>query len=464
MPRPTRPIAAIAVLAAALYCATVATAATTQAADTAAINTSALASVEADSAPLLPRRAVVLHGDIRRADNQVVQIYFSREGLSFNEAEAPRFLLLDRKGRIAFGIGGTLYATASTDFSGAIDSRDFATADIAVPNTDALARRFGADVSNSSLYVRLVGRSPRLGLYTVYIRSNFTGGGDGGYGFRLKQAYIRLKGFTIGLDNSTFVDAGTQAPTIDPQGPSGQVGAKNVLFRYTTPAYRGFRAALSIEVPRTSYSTGTYASSATTRVPDIPLYIQYGGQGGWRVRLGAIYRDLAYRDLAAQANRRHAGWGVHLGATAPLGIFKPFGHIAYGHGIASYINDLDGRGLDLVPDADTPGRLKAPETCAWAIGTYIYFSPRTYMTATYSRAQVGSDAATAITAAGTGTSTVTAAYRYGQYICANAYYEVDDNFRLGIEYIHGTRANFATPGAAHTGHANRLGALLRYSF
>lgn len=419
-----------------------------------------MTSIKADSASLLPRRAVVLYGDIRSADNQVVQIYFSREGLSFNEAEAPRFLLLDRKGRIAFGIGGTLYATASTDFSGAIDSRNFTSANIAVPNTDAAARRFGADISNSSLYVRLVGRSARLGLYTVYFRSNFTGGGEDGYGFRLKQAYIRLKGFTTGLDNSTFVDAGTQAPTIDPQGPAGQVCAKNVLFRYTTPVYRGLRAALSIEVPRTSYSTGTHASSATTRIPDIPFYVQYSGRSGWRIRLSAIYRDLAYRDLVAQANRRHAGWGVHLGTVVPLGIFKPFGHIAYGHGISSYINDLDGRNLDLVPDADNPGRLKAPEVYAWTIGTYFYFSPQAYITTGYSRAQVNHTAATA----DTGTAFAPAAYRYGRYIYANAYYEVDDNFRLGIEYIHGTRANFATDDGIHTGHANRLSAMLRYSF
>ena len=294
----------------------------------------------------------------------------------------------------------------------------------------------------------------------MYFRSNFTGGGEDGYGFRLKQAYIRLKGFTIGLDNSTFVDAGTQAPTIDPQGPAGQVCAKNVLFRYTTPVYRGLRAALSIEVPRTSYSTGTHASSATTRIPDIPFYVQYSGRSGWRIRLSAIYRDLAYRDLVAQANRRHAGWGVHLGTVVPLGIFKPFGHIAYGHGISSYINDLDGRNLDLVPDADNPGRLKAPEVYAWTIGTYFYFSPQAYITAGYSRAQVNHTAATA----DTGTASAPAAYRYGRYIYANAYYEVDDNFRLGIEYIHGTRANFATDDGIHTGHANRLSAMLRYSF
>ena len=236
--------------------------------------------------------------------------------------------------------------------------------------------------------------------------------------------------------------------------------AKNVLFRYTTPVYRGLRAALSIEVPRTSYSTGTHASSATTRIPDIPFYVQYSGRSGWRIRLSAIYRDLAYRDLVAQVNRRHAGWGVHLGTVIPLGIFKPFGHIAYGHGISSYINDLDGRNLDLVPDADNPGRLKAPEAYAWTIGTYFYFSPQAYITAGYSRAQVNHTAATA----DTGTASAPAAYRYGRYIYANAYYEVDDNFRLGIEYIHGTRANFATDDGIHTGHANRLSAMLRYSF
>ena len=82
------------------------------------------------------------------------------------------------------------------------------------------------------------------------------------------------------------------------------------------------------------------------------------------------------------------------------------------------------------------------------------------MTAGYSRAQVSHTAATA----DSGTPSAAAAYRNGQYIYANAYYEVDDNFRLGIEYIHGSRANFATADGTHTGHANRLSALLRYSF
>lgn len=403
-----------------------------------------------DSGTTLPDNAIVLHGDIQNADNQVLSIYYSREGLTFNEAEAPRFILLDRKGKIAFGIGGTIYATASTDFNGAIDSRDFVTADIAVPNTSTLRRRFGADVSNSGLYIRMAGRSPRFGLYTIYIRTNFTGNGESGYGFRLKQAYIRLRGFTVGLDNSTFIDAASMAPVIDPQGPSGEVCAKNVLFRYTTPVHHGFRAAISIEVPRISITEDDHAVQATTRVPDIPLYIQYADPSGNRLRLSAIYRNLSYRDLVAQTNRRHSAWGVHLSGEASLGIFKPFGHIIYGQGIASYINDFSGNGLDLAPKAGEPGRLTTPDVYAFTIGSYIYFTKQIYMSAGYSRAQIMRN----------DTALPQEHYRYGQYAYGNFYYDLDDNFRIGAEYIHGTSTRFG----GDTGTANRLSALLRYAF
>lgn len=76
MPRPLR-LAVIASLAATLYCAAATQTAAAQTAaaqdadtDTAVINTSAMTAIKADSASLLPRRAVVLYGDIHSADNK----------------------------------------------------------------------------------------------------------------------------------------------------------------------------------------------------------------------------------------------------------------------------------------------------------------------------------------------------------------------------------------------------------
>ena len=42
-----------------------------------------------------------------------------------HEPQAPRFLLTDRKGKFALGIGGYVRATAEYDFGGIVDNIDF---------------------------------------------------------------------------------------------------------------------------------------------------------------------------------------------------------------------------------------------------------------------------------------------------------------------------------------------------
>lgn len=410
----------------------------------------------------IPQRAVVIHGDANKADSTVLAIFYSREDLDFNDPDAPRFLLLDREGKVAFGIGGSLYAVGSYDFMGAIDSYKFTTYDIAVPNSPDLRQRFGADARYSSLTAKLVGKAGKLGNFSVYFQAKFQGD-DGAYGFKLKQAYATLGHVTAGLANSTFVDGSVQAPTIDPQGASGQVTEKNMLFRYTTSSYRGLKGAISIEVPSVSITAGKMmrpgetdpqaaAKKIAQRVPDIPAYVQYGWSGG-HVRATAMLRNLVYRDLAVDnwqgANKFVTGWGVKLSAIGQCGSYlKPFGHISYGKGISSYVNDLSGNGYDLVPDGDT-GRLKAAESMTWTFGTYVYITPKLFLTGSFSRAQVfgcrdmGGDS-----------------FRYATYGCANAFYNVDDNLRFGAEYLHGMRKNYD----GQTGTANRINVLLQYSF
>ena len=420
--------------------------------------TPALAQEASPRPSYIPQRAIVLHGDVNKADSAILAIFYSRENLDFNDPDAPRFLLLDRQGKVAFGIGGALYAVGSYDFMGAIDDYNFTTYEIAVPNNPELRQRFGGDARNSSLTAKLVGKAGRFGNFSVYFQAKFTGDG-GKYGFKLKQAYATLGNFTAGLTNSTFIDASVQAPTIDPQGASGQVTEKNMLFRYTTPAYKGFKAAMSIEVPSVSITVPKVgadqpqqAKKIAQRVPDIPVYVQYSWGSGSHVRAAAMFRSLSYRDLvtAGGKNRFATGWGVKLSAIAALGDYvKPFGHISYGHGISSYVNDLSGNGYDLVPDADTPGRLKAAPSMTWTIGTYIYITKHFFMTGSLSRAQVFDCSAMG------GHS-----YRYGMYGCANAFFNIDSNLRIGAEYLHGLRANYN----GERGTANRINALVQYSF
>ena len=417
----------------------------------AGISLPAHAAAQSEPADTMPaHRAVILSGDVSNpgAAEHIAMLY-SRSNLAFEDPAAPRFLFLDKEGKVALGIGGFLKAVGEYDMNGAIDNDGFVTYDIPAPFDPAQRQRFGATAAHSTIFLKMVARKTPIGRVIVYIQTNFTGD-NGGYGLKLKQAYLTVGHVTVGKARSTFADGPAMAPTIDDQGPSGQVTAKNMMLRYETSTFHGLSAAISAELPSATYTTGTAARAISQRFPDIPAYVQYAwDKGDSHVRLSGILRQLSYRDDLKAKNHFATGWGVQLSTVASLiGPLKFFGHATYGKGISDYINDLSGHGLDLVPAA-TDGRLRAPAALGMTAGLQYNFTPAFFVTASYSRAGVFNVSHMADDT-----------YRYGQYITANAFYNVWGDLRLGLEYIHGTRKNI---DGAH-GKANRLEAMLQYSF
>lgn len=397
----------------------------------------------------IPERAFVLTGNPEGLGSRNIAVLYSREGLAFDEPSAPRFLFLDREGKVALGIGGYVKALGSFDFDGAINSPAFTTCNIPVPTNPAQRQRFGADVSHSRLFLKLVAHNSRFGLITAYIQTQFTGD-NGGYGLMLREAYINVGHLTAGLDNSTFVDGESQAPTIDPQGPAGQISARNMLFRYKFGIAKGWTAAISAEVPTATYTTVANRSEAIAqRFPDIPAYIQYSWASGCHLRASALLRQLSYRNLVTSENHLKTGWGVQLSGVGDIvGGLGFFGHIAYGKGISRYINDLAGSDLDLVPGTDD-GSLKAPGALAWTAGLSYHFTRKFFATADfsinriYNVSQLSSDT-----------------YKSARYFAINAFYDLTGEFRLGAEYVHGRRGDIS----GKSGHANRIEAMVQYSF
>lgn len=408
------------------------------------------AAVASAAEPLdsIPARAIVLSGDPTHPSHvQNVAEMYSRINLAFEDPAAPRFLFLDKKGKVALGIGGYLKAVGMYDFDGAVDNNEFYTNLIPVPLDPARRQRFGANANRSSIFLKMVTSETPVGRIIVYMQTDF--GGDGGkYGLRLKQAYVSIGHVTLGKARSTFADGPAMAPTIDDQGPSGQVTSKNMMVQYMSSSMKGFRWAIAAELPPASYTVSHTTESINQRFPDIPAFVQYGWGENSHVRASGILRELSYRNTAADKNHFVTGWGAQISAVADIvGGLRFFGHYTYGKGIASYINDLDGEGYDLVPGAD--GRLKAAAVTGWTAGLQYNFTKNLFATGSYSRAQVydcadlGGDS-----------------YRYTQYIAANVFYTPWDDFRLGIEYLHGTRKNYD----GESGHANRIAAMLQYSF
>lgn len=393
----------------------------------------------------IPERAIVLSGEPGEASRDNIAILYSREGMAFDDPSAPRFLFLDRQGKVALGIGGYVEGIAMYDVDGAIDDDGFTTYEIPTPFDPARRQRFGADASQSTIFLKLVARDSRLGKIIVYIQTGF----KTDYGMKLKQAYVSVGHLTAGLARSTFADGEAQAPVIDPQGPSGEISAKNMLFRYTTSSYKGFSAAASIEIPDADYTLAPATQTINQRFPDIPVYVQYAWSGDSHVRLSGIFRQLSYRDLVKGENHFATGWGVHLSSVGHIsGELGYFGHFAYGKGIARYIKDLSGFGYDLVPSSET-GEIKAPGMMAWTAGLSYNFTKRFFVTANVSQARVYDCSAMARDS-----------YRYGQYATINAFYNITGDFQIGAEFITGRRVDLD----GVKGHANRFEAMMQYSF
>lgn len=411
---------------------------------------SALTPKERPDSFQVPERAIVVSGDHSRAGSLIAILYDQSE-LHFSEPSAPRFLFFDREGKVAFGIGGYLKGTMQYDFDGAIDDgASFTTADIPVPMDGANRSQFYGNANHSTIFLQLVGRAPKFGFYQMYIQTNFSGNGNSGYGLKLKQAYFKIGYVTAGLANSTFVDGAAGTPTIDDQGPAGEMSRKNVLLRYAPRFNNHFSAAISAEMPKVTTTATTGVEKINPRMPDIPLYVQYEwGGGNSHVRLSGLLRNMYYRDMITADNHSRLGWGVQLsGVVKCNSLLSIYYQGAVGRGYGAYVNDLDGQGLDLVYST-TAGRMIAPRMTNFELGARLNVSKDLFFAASYSQARTfGLDRLGGDT------------YRYGQYVSATGFYNVFEDFRIGFEYLYGNRADY---NHQH-GHANRLMGMIQYSF
>lgn len=397
---------------------------------------------------LVPERVIVVSGNPDNINKGVVAVLYDSNDFQFHDPSAPRFLFLDRKGKIALGIGGYVYGTVAYNWAGSADTgSDFIPSALPTPADPSQRAALQFTAQHSTIFLQLAGHSDRFGTYTAYIQTNFSGG-DGGYQLKLKQAWFRLGYVTVGLARSAFVDNAGIA-TVDTQGPAGSLDNKNVHVQYAPQLTDRWRVGVSIEQPLVSITAGTDAKQIAQRVPDIPVFAEYGWGGDNHVRASALLRNLCYRDLVSGRNRYVTGYGVQLSGFSALGAgFSLYGDVVYGRGLGSYVADLKGQGLDLIP-SETAGRLEAPRSFSYGVGLQYDFCKNGFATLAWGQAMLrdrgsmGSDT-----------------YRRGTYMSANVFYTIFPDCLLGLEVARGIRKNF--DGARGTG--NRVMAAVRYSF
>ena len=393
----------------------------------------------------------ILTPKVNAQDSLLIRKMYEANGQHFQDPRAPRFLFMDKEGKVALGIGGYVKGTMSVDMDGISDNLDFVTADIPAPPQTDMRNQFQMDASTSRIFLKMVGSNTQIGDFTVYLESDFRGKNGHQYDLRLRQAFIQFGGWKVGRAKSTFSDGASAPPTIDFEGPSGCVSTKNTMIQYANQFDKHWSVAMAIEAPSASYTTDKNLSeSIKQRVPDIPTYIQYAWDGGKsHIRLSNLFRFLSYRNLVEGDNKFTFGWASQLSGMITFSPhWKLYYQAAYGKGYADYLNDLGGAGYDLIPDGDT-GNLEAPDALGLVGGIQYNFNKNLFVSASYSQCRVYDQSSM-------GENT----YKYGQYVAANAFYVPFSNCMVGLEYLYGNRHNI--DGAS--GDAHRINAMIQYHF
>lgn len=391
------------------------------------------------------------HNNAQHSSYEVMKAMYEANGRHFQDPRAPRFLFLDRKGRVALGIGGYVKDTMSYDIAGIADNVDFVTAAIPVPAQPDMRNQFMMDASTSRIFFKLVGRNSLVGNFTVYLESDFRGRAPGYYAMRLRQAYVQLWNVKVGRSWSTFCDAEALPPTIDFQGPSGSVLAMNLMVQYCHSLGEHWDMAIAVEAPSATYTTrGIYNDAIKQRIPDIPSYVQFKWNGGKsHVRLSSIFRALSYRNLVSDKNQFTLGWASQLSGVLSISQhLSVYYQAVYGFGYASYLNDLSGYGYDLIPD-ERNGAMMAPRALGLVGGVQYTIRPGLFLSAAYSQCRLYDRPTLAADA-----------YNYGQYVVVNAFWSPFSNCQVGVEYLYGSRHNYNN----ESGSAHRINAMIQYNF
>lgn len=380
------------------------------------------------------------------AGNELIEVMNTSQLSHVHDPQAPRFILTDRQGNFALGIGGYVRTVASYDFDGLVDNIDFIPAEI--PNQSPLGNQIQMDATTANIFLKLVGRSSILGNFIVHTEGNFRGNGNT---FKLRNAYLSFSGFTIGYTYGGFMDAAAMPATIDFQGPNGGTFYRTTQIAYLYDGLQNLRFNLSVEMPHVNGTNRTNIQIGRQRLPDFTAYAQYNWSDNNHVRLGGVIRSMTYTTENTNVNDI-LGYGVQASTTFALGPVRMFGQFSYGKGIGHYINDLSELDIDLVPENSETNKLQALPMMGWYAGAQYNISPALFISGTYSMARLYSE---------NGYQTITpSGYHYGQYLAANLFWNTSQNLQLGFEYLHGWRTNFDHSDR----QANRLNLMAKFSF
>jgi len=275
-------------------------------------------------------------------------------------------------------------------------------------------------------------------------------GPAGATALRVRHLYAQMDNVLVGQTFTNFMDPDAFADTLDPQGANSGISARIPQARYTFALGNGASGAVAIELPSSSvtFSVDGIPASATTPAPDGTVRFRNEWERG-HLQLAGVVRDLGVL-LPDGSHESAFGWGVN--ATSGVNVYGMSNVVmgfAYGHGIARYVADTGGLGMDAAPRTQTDLSLRALPLVA-TYGSYQhYWSSAVRSNATFGFVRLDNT-----------DFQPDATFHQSKYSSVNAIWNVVGSLDLGAEFLYGW---VTQKGGAH-GSDPRFQFTGRYSF
>lgn len=369
-------------------------------------------------------------------------------------------------------VGGQLNLVIGGDFGNNLYKQptagiSFVTNAIPVPSVTGKKVDLYINAINGSADMQVVGFGGTKNQITGYFKIGTNGISTN---IVLQRAYVSWRGITGGLKLSLFQDDyACQPPTIDPEGPSGEVSAVAYELGYKSKSYNGWRFAAAVSMPTYYSSLGYYrghdyadmvnsmvsATDFDQYMPDVPGWVEYSWSQWNRIRVSGIFRGFRYKNLVDGHLRMSVGWGAMLsGNIQPAQKWILYYQFAVGKGIGNYIQDIAGHPYSFIPDPKNLGKITPSPMYGLNFGVTFNASPKWQFNAVGSQARIWDVKEYAIH------ESESENYRYANYIAVNCFYTMNSFLQFGVEYLYGYRRTWNHGGA----YDNRAQAQVSFSF
>ena len=305
-----------------------------------------------------------------------------------------------------------------------VDSDDAGFSDQFIPATFPVGAQSGRGAFNmharQTRFTVQAMRPTDYGWLKIMLQNDFFG--PGRYGYNLRHAWGQLGNTYVGYGFSAFMDLDASPDTLDFAGPGVVPFGRVTSVRQYLPLKNGHQLIFAAEHLAPEISAAAAGVHARNTLPNLVAAWRHESGHG-HVQVSTLLRRLAWSGDAGRDETLAGGVTVTGSWGGQAGSYLTWGALG-GRGIAAYVGDQMGMGLDGVVDAD--GTLQALDQWGGWAGYGHPWNDRWRSTLTWGRVYLQRSDLLAADA-----------FRRSDYAAVNLIYAPAPSWSWGMELLYG---------------------------